>query len=234
MDRPPTAHWGVTADLQRLAGGHRNLAFRTLGLQRELVFKSTRRSPADIGWVLDVQHIARRSGFVVPLVIESLNNRIIEDGWTCETFIEGSQFTPDALPAILPQISAFHEATSGMAQRPGFLSSQALLEQAAGGDVDLDSMPPDLVSLCRDAWRAVSTRSEAVVHGDLNAGNLLRCRDGRAALLDWDECRRDLTLFDLGQLRDDDKDGCRARLAWEIACSWQIEPDHARSLARRL
>jgi hypothetical protein len=48
------------------------------------------------------------------------------------------------------------------------------------------------------------------------------------------ECRRDLPLFDLGQMRVSDEVERRARLAWEVACSWLIEPNHAKEVAARL
>ncbi|MGL4280506.1 MAG: phosphotransferase [Albidovulum sp.] len=224
----------MTTDLRPLPGGHRNAAFRTVGLSQELVFKSTRRAPAAVHWLLQVQDLARRSGFVVPRFIMSRRNRIVENGWTCETFIEGTALMPGEMPTILPQIEAFHDSAASLVQRPGFLSSKTFLDQAAGGDVDLNVMPPDLVFLCRNAWRAVSDRGETVIHGDLNAGNLLICPDGNVALLDWDECRRDLALFDLGQVRVGDDEERRASLAWEAACSWRTEPEYARAVASRL
>lgn len=229
--QPPIERWGVVADLRPLAGGHRNQAFRTVGLARELVFKSTRRSSAAILWLVKVQQIARQSGFVVPDMIRCLDGDHVADRWTCEPLVEGRPFEPEEMPTILPLVSAFHTATLTVRQRPGFLSSRALLRKTVGGDVDLTAMPTELVARCRDAWCNVSDRTMAVVHGDLNCTNLIRCPDGRAALIDWDECRRDLVLFDLGPLGQ----GCdaerRARLAWEVACSWVLEPDHAKSCA---
>ncbi|MEX0319105.1 MAG: phosphotransferase [Ruegeria sp.] len=72
-------------------------------------------------------------------------------------------------------------------------------------------MPNDLALDCRTTWRAVSDRPEAVIHGDLNHKNTLRCPDGLIALVDWDECRRDLVLFDLGPLCEGDEKEQRAR-----------------------
>nr|WP_284739617.1 aminoglycoside phosphotransferase family protein [Rhizobium sp. CG5] len=234
MVRPPVDRWGVTAELLPLVGGHRNLAFKTLGLPRELVFKTTRRTTAAILWLVQVQQIARQHGFVVPELIESRWGQLVEDGWTCETHVEGTSFAPEEMPAILPLISDFHAATADLPQRPGFLSSVALLDEVSGGDVDLDTMPVQLVSRCREAWRGVQDRKDAIIHGDLNPGNLIRCSDGRTALIDWDECRRDLVLFDLGTLREGDEAERKARLAWEVACSWLVEPDHAKEIAAQL
>ncbi len=232
---PPPIHlWGVTAKLHPLPGGHRNTAFRTVGLRRDLVFKSTRRAPEALGWLGQVQALARQTGLHVPTPVPSRAGNLLEAGWTCETFLSGSPLRPEDMPLLLPQISAFHDLAAALPQRPGFLSSAGLLDQARGGDVDLDAMPADLARTCRAAWHAVSAGRQTVIHGDLNPSNLLRCADGRIALLDWDECRRDLALFDLGQLRPPDADERRALLAWEIACSWRIEPAHARTLADRL
>ncbi len=232
--RPPIERWGVAAPVQPLAGGHRNLVFRTLGLPRDLVFKSTRRSAEALHWLLPVQEHARAAGFVVSALIESLEGQLVADGWTCEPFEEGEAVLPEDMPALLPQVAAFHAATADVAQRPGFLSSGALLVQDMGADIDLRAMPGALVLRCRAAWRAVAAGAEAVIHGDLTRGNLIRCRDGRTALIDWDECRRDLVVFDLGPLREGDGAEKRARLAWEIACCWLVEPEHAKDLARHM
>ena len=99
-------------------------------------------------------------------------------------------------------------------------------------------MPPDLVRACRAAWEPFADRPQSVVHGDLNPSNLLRTRDGGAALLDWDEARADGSWFDLralepGGARGDAGAEQRALDAWEIAVCWLVEPDHARRLAAR-
>jgi hypothetical protein len=231
---PPTWLWDVTAEVRPLAGGHRNLAFRTIGLSQDVVFKSTRRPDAGLRWLLRVQDVARHSGFVVPKMMPSRRGALVEDGWTCETFVAGAALAAPEMPEILPLIRRFHDLAAKTVQRPGFRSSRSLLRTQAGGDVDLGAMPPALVQTCRVAWRAIAEGPQSVVHSDLNPGNLLRCPDGRIALLDWDECRRDLVVFDLGQLRAPDPVEARALLAWEVACSWRIEPDHARRLAQRL
>jgi len=163
-----------------------------------------------------------------------MNGNLVESGWTCETFILGTPVSIDDLPAIEPQISMFHELASHLPQRPGFLSSLALLEADAGGDVDFSAMPPELVATCRKAWHEMSKGRLSVVHGDLNPGNLLRCLDGRIAVLDWDECRQNLIVFDMGQLSKLGAATNRALLAWEVACSWVIEPGRALQIAKEL
>lgn len=234
MKLPPINLWGIDAKLHRLEGGHRNTAFRTRGCGQDFVFKSTRRSPEAMMWLLSVHDLARQSGFIVPQLIESENGHLVENGWTCEPFIHGDPVSIGDLAAIEPQISMFHELSTGVPQRPGFLSSLALLEAMAGGDVDFGAMPPKLVALCRDAWSSVSSGKISIVHGDLNPANLLRCESGRITLLDWDECRQDLIIFDIGQLSNVDATTKRALLAWEVACSWVIEPDHALKAAQHL
>lgn len=234
MELPPIDRWGIDSGLHPLVGGHRNRAFRTLAKGQDFVFKSTRRSPEAIAWLLTVHDLARQSGFIVPQLIESANGNLVEGGWTCETFIHGTPVSADDLAVIEPAISMFHELSAGVPQRPGFLSSLALLEADAGGDVELGAMPSALVATCRKAWCALSDGKLSIVHGDLNPGNLLLCPDGRIALLDWDECRQDLIVFDLGQLSTMDASIKHALLAWEVACSWVIEPDHAMQVARRL
>lgn len=234
--RPPIESWGIDADLRPLAGGHRNLAFVTVcsGSGWQLVFKSTRRSEPALRWLSAVQKIAEGVGFVVPKLIASQDGNLVESGWTCEPYVHGNIVSANDLPSIRPQIIAFHAATKDISQRPSFLSSQDLIELEHGGDVDLRAMPANLVDRCRGLWSAVSDQKEAVVHGDINPGNLIRCSDGKIALIDWDECRRDLVLFDTAMLGASSEKEQSARLAWEVACSWKIEPDHARQISSRL
>jgi Ser/Thr protein kinase RdoA (MazF antagonist) len=74
---------------------------------------------------------------------------------------------------------------------------------------------------------------ECVIHGDLNPSNVLIDANEHAAILDWDESRLDVAAFDQAALCPPAAGpALNALRAWEIACCWQIEPDHARNLAR--
>ena len=232
--RPPAHLWGVSAALEPLSGGHRNAVFRTVGLDEELVFKSTRRPPEAIDWLREVHDLARAAGFTVPRMLETREGALVAQGWTCEPYIPGDPCDPADLPEVRDALSRFHDLARDMPQRPGVLSSQDLLGAERGGDVDLGAMPAAVVALCREAWGAVSDGVMTLVHGDLNFANLLRCPDGRVTLIDWDECRRDLSLFDLAVLPGARAVEARALLAWEAACSWHREPDYARTMAGRL
>ena len=208
---PPSPLWGVQAALEPIGGGHRNAVFRTSGLKRDLVFKSTRRTEAALFWLTPVMDAAEAAGFTVPRLIPAL------DG---------------ALSAA--QIEHFHCNTRALPQRPGFLSSLDLIEATTGGDVDLMAMPAEIVALCRRAWQPMQGKV-GVIHGDLSAGNLIDTEHG-PALIDWDEARVDLRAYDL--IRTDPEHATAAEktaaLAWEVACSWGIEPDHARICAQVL
>jgi hypothetical protein len=234
MTQPPITIWNVQAPLEPLSGGHRNQAWRTRGLPQDLVFKSTMRSEAALDWLVSVQDVARHCGFVVPHMLRSANGLFSETGWTCETFVAGEVVPRDGLAEVASLMTDLHAQTRGWSQRPGFLSSTALIAQDRGGDVDLSQIPPDVVTLCRAAWRAVLDTASCVVHGDLAPGNVLQLADGRFALLDWDECRVDLPLFDTAPHAPSSGAETRAHLAWEVACSWQREPEYARDMAERL
>lgn len=233
---PPLECWHVEAELAKMSGGHRNKVLRTVDRADagNLVFKSTRRSEAELTWLEPVQEAARDAGFVVPRQIRGMDGLLCQQGWTCETFIDGCEIGTDDLTMLHPLVSAFHRATRELSQRPGFASSRDLLVRPSGGDVDLSIMPRELVELCRNAWFQLSDEAEGIIHGDLNTGNVLKCPDGRYALVDWDECRRDYLFYDLLMLGHGDEAQRKARRAWEIACSWKIEPSYARRLAKAL
>jgi hypothetical protein len=232
-DRPPLDLWNIGAPIEPLAGGHRNLAFRTNGRVEDLVFKTTRRNAEAIAWLGPVLAIAEESGFIVPHLIMSKTGRAIEHGWTCERFIHGQPFRPADMNRLAVPLRRFQIATFAVAQRPGFLAARDLLHQDRGGDIDLSRMPADIVALCREAWRRIEHAPVCAVHGDLNPSNLLLTAGDRIAVLDWDECRVDAGIFDTFLTGPTDAGGDieMAAIAWEIACSWQLEPGYARRLA---
>lgn len=230
-DRPPQTLWITAQELVPLAGGARNTVLRTTGLPRDLVFKSTRHSAPAIEWLQDVHDAAERAGLVAPKLIPSKRGNLVENGWTCETFLEGTPLGREDMAALMPSISAFHRATCCLPQRPGMRSSLELCEFASAKDIDLTVLPPDLVKRMRNAWSALEHHEMGVVHGDLTPANALVLMSGRLALLDWDEARRDATVFDLAQLGPQGPDVTKACLAWEIAVCWLVEPQRARQLA---
>lgn len=233
--RPPLRHWGIEAEVSPMAGGNRNTVWRTHGLAQNLVFKTTRRDELAVLWLIPVLLTARkRAGMQVPMMKPGLSGRWVCEGWTCETLLEGDHVAPEELTELSAQMALFQSVLCDMPQRPGFLSSPALLTGWFGGDVDLCLLPTDLRQLCRDAWRSVSSRVCTVVHGDISPSNVLRQPSGALALVDWDECRFDLSLYDEVPLGQGDAAARRAHLAWEVACSWKREPAYARKMADRL
>ncbi|WP_342076708.1 phosphotransferase [Yoonia sp. SS1-5] len=228
------AEWGIAAERVPLGGGHRNIVYRTVGPEPNWVFKSTRRAPEALAWLTPVQDCARQSGFIVPPLKRSAAGRLVEQGWTCEPFVAGAHPGPDEMSTIADQVARFHALARDILQRPGFLSSQDLLRDEIGGDVDLTAMPNDAVIKCREAWGQLQGWPQTIVHGDLNSSNLLVTSDGRIAVLDWDECRRDLAVFDIGQLAAISPAEQRAIIAWEVACAWSVEPDYARRMLEKL
>ncbi len=234
MERPPLDAWGCSAPVVPIRGGQRNRAFRTTGLACDLVFKSTRRSEAALAWLAPVHDAAEGAGLRVPRLRPSRRGRLCEGGWTCEALIEGRPFPATRLAQLADPLAALHAACCALPQRPGFASARELMTLDDGGDMHLAALPGPVAETVRDAWHALAHRPETAIHGDLNPGNLLQCPDGRIALLDWDESRRDLALFDLGQLGPVDSREWRAILAWEVACSWASEPAYAARVLKRL
>lgn len=231
---PPLAAWGVSGDLIALPGGHRNVVLRTTGDGPSWVFKTTHRDRAALAWLVPVQDKARAAGFQAPGLRRSLRGRFLESGWTCEPFVRGTPLPASELPSLAPALSQFHQGTGDMSQRPGFCAARDLLAVVAGGDIDMTLLPPGIADACRAAWRTLPDTETAAVHGDLNASNILRTPTGALCLLDWDEARVDAPFFDSVTPEKETPKTARARLAWEIACCWGTEPDHARGLVPAL
>lgn len=222
---PPLAAWGLTGTPVPLPGGHRNTVLRV----GDHVLKTTRRSEAAIAWLLPVAVRASVSGLTMPRLLRTSSGDFVADGWTCEAFHPGIATSP---VEIADRMAAFHTQTSDLPQRAGFATARDMLHQTKCGDIDLSAMPPALVASLRQAWSALSG-PPAIIHADLNASNILRASDGTVTLIDWDEARRDVPLFDTVTWHTPhDPIAKRAAMAWEIACSWHVEPDHARRLAQ--
>ncbi len=218
--------------LHPLPGGHRHAVWLAQSPNGQFVAKSTTRSDAALRWLEAPQAMARAAGLIVPGLIAAADGRLAPNGWTLEPLLDGRAAQPVNMAALLPKLQAFHRAATHLPQRPGFASTRDLQSQSAGGDVDLDRLPPDLAAACRAAWR-VLTGVETTLHGDVTPANVILTADG-PALIDWDESRRDLPVFDTIACRPASALQRRAHLAWEVAARWAREPDHARALAQSL
>lgn len=231
MNGPPIHLWSISAPLKEMQGGHRARVFRTIGLDRDVVFKATTRSEAALEWLFKAHDFAESAGLIVPRLLPSATGRLSENNWTCEPFLVGDQLRPSQIGELKTPIRRMQRAASGIPQRPGFQSARALIHSDKGGDIDLTRMPAALAKKCRAAFAGLDDTPDTLVHGDLNAANLIRMESGRLGLVDWDEARLDHPVFDLGQINRGSTSQ-QARLAWEIACCWMREPDRARDLAK--
>jgi serine/threonine protein kinase len=230
--------WGEYKVLAPLEGGFRNTAFLVESHNTKRVAKTTRRSEAAMRWLQPVHAAAKQAGLITPDLIENTHGTLVSNGVTLETFIEGRAPSPQELLEMQPQIQTFHNLTRTLPQRPGFASSIELLHATSGGDVDLNAMPNELVALCREHWREHLGHKQSVVHGDLNANNILITNDGQYGLVDWDETRVDVSNFDTQALRRTSDTTLDSRSttwleAWEVAVCWQVEPAYALEVAKR-
>ena len=124
------------------------------------------------------------------------------------------------------------KAAASTPQRPGFATARDLIDTDRGGDIDLAAMPAALADQCRAAWSLLPSAPTTIIHADLTTENILVKGDGTPVLLDWDEARVDLAVFDdhsIGKASDPITQA--AALAFEIAVCWCIEPERARRLA---
>jgi hypothetical protein len=230
--------WGEYKVLEPLEGGFRNTAFLVETHNTKRVAKTTRRNEAAMRWLRPVHAMAQQAGFITPDLIASTNGTLVVNGVTLETFIEGHAPTPKQLLEMQPHVQTFHDLTQGILQRPGFTSSIQLLHETSGGDVNLNVMPNELVTLCREHWLEHASQAQSVVHGDLNANNVLITNDGKYGLVDWDETRVDISDFDTQALLRTSGATLSPRNttwldAWEVAVCWQVEPEYALEVAER-
>ncbi|CAN5793214.1 hypothetical protein BH18ACT7_BH18ACT7_10590 [soil metagenome] len=224
--------WPGVHVLDRLAGGARWTVFGARRGDHDLVVRRSSRSPAALDWELDlVAHLAEHD-LRVPLTVPSADGRRHVDGVVVQEFLPGRPpVSDDDWRAVVDLLYRMHELTRGWPQRPGFASSRGLQHRDTGGDVDLSAMPPAAKAAVRKAWRRADTGEECAIHGDVGGGNVLVHR-GVAGLIDWDESRVDLPLFDYAHRPFDVADDVvRAGVAWEAATCWLAEPEYA---ARRL
>jgi len=234
--------WGDCRVISTLHGGNRNTVLLVERRGVRLVAKTSRRGTEAINWLVPVQEKAKKAGFEVPSFLPSDSGSLLVGGVTLETWIDGVHPSRADLSAWGRRIESFHALTRSWPQRPGSRSTLELVNLDVGGDVDLTAMPPALVEVCRTAWRALAGEPTSAVHGDINFTNLLVTPGGRIALLDWDECRTDVSALDElavaeltgNRTREPDARFRDALLAWEIAISWRLEPDYARRMAREL
>lgn len=232
---PPIAAWGIHAQFEPLAGGHRNRVFRTSGTAQSHVFKSTRRSEAQLEWLNAPQEAARAAGFIVPPLARSRSGTLCVDGWTCERFVDGRSFEAAELTSLAAPLRAFHANTAVLEQRPDYVGSHEATASAKGGDIDLDALPNEIAQLCLLAWAGVPKIDTGAIHGDVTAANVLHTATG-PALIDWDEARVDHRAYDLLRAAPETASPAQrsAALAWEVACSWDIENAHAQICAQAL
>ncbi|MDJ0821121.1 MAG: phosphotransferase [Paracoccaceae bacterium] len=218
-----------------MTGGRRNTVLLARDDKSAWVYKTTKRSEAQLAWLKPLAAHANAAGFDAVLPHPTLSGALSHNGWTVEPFCKGRRFDPRDRTRLRVVLDRFHKATVDYPQRPGFASARDLLGQDTGGDVDLTEMPVALRQTCRTAWSALPEGPECALHGDLCADNILVGEDGRFVLLDWDEARCDLPLFDLSALGEaTDSHEAQAALAFEIATCWGLEPDYARSLLPHL
>lgn len=234
--------WGPLEVVRAIPGGSRREAVLVEREGRRLVAKTTRRSEAALAWLTDVHSEAQHAGIVVPAFLPSQGGHLVESGITLESWIDGRPADAHGMARLRGKLRAFHDATRALPQRPGFTSTTALIDAAVGGDVDLTAMPDDVVRACRAAWERMGGTPRSVIHGDLQPANILETPDGGVALVDWDEARVDVSLLDeialslaLGaRPRPGWEPAELALRAWEVACSWRLEPVYARRLAAHL
>ncbi|NUB43812.1 phosphotransferase [Fertoebacter nigrum] len=209
------AAWGDVAVQGPLAGGARSALWRVEVNGQACVARRNAEGVAALRWLARVLAAAQASGLVVPMPCPARDGRLAVAGWTVEPYLAGQSALPAELPALAAPLARFHRRTAGFPQRPGWHPPG--LPQGVGAQV-------------RRVW---PEGRQAVIHGDLHAGNVLRLPCGRLALLDWEEARRDAPAIDRAALAGFAGQR-RLHAAVEVLACWRAEPARARAMARTL
>jgi Ser/Thr protein kinase RdoA (MazF antagonist) len=222
--------WGSHVEvLEPLAGGARNLSWLVSINGQKAAARRSRRTQDALDWELDLMLAANAAGVSTPRVVPTVDGRRHAGSVVLFEWIDGRK--PESThdwAMVRDALQRLHGATSNWRQRPGFSSMANLLIEARGGDVDLSLIPEGIVEECRAAWQATMDDRTSAIHGDPSSNVLLV--DGEPTFIDWDESRVDACFLDFALPQVDllDEHQKRALVAWEIACSWILEPEYAR------
>lgn len=223
--------WGDSVNkIERLTGGVANDVWSIEVSGKRAVARLGKRSDADLEWETNLLAYLHREGIAVPVPIPTKDGGLFVDGLVVMTYLEGRSPNKKAdWIRVADVLRKLHSLTQGWPQRPGWRSSTDLLHVNSGTKVDLDRMPSEGVARCRAAWKRLAGREQCVVHGDLNAGNVI-ISDDQVALIDWDESHVDVPALDLvlpdnaSGLNENEYDiASQASAAWEAAVCWRDE-----------
>ncbi|HEV2071773.1 MAG TPA: phosphotransferase [Acidimicrobiales bacterium] len=236
IDRARLSAWGTVELLDRASGGARNEVWFALVNGERCVLRKSTRSPAALAWELDLVDAVRSIGLGAPAVVRTASGARTRGGVVVYRAMAGEPpRNAGDWRAVTRYLSTLHAAFPSPQQRPDFLSACDLLSVETGGDVDFSAMPAEAVKRCRSAWARVCEQPRSIVHGDPGKRNILMTEDG-VVLLDWDEARVDVPVFDLAALPPEVSPlsewerwvAAQAANAWEAAVSWRPEPEYAR------
>jgi Ser/Thr protein kinase RdoA (MazF antagonist) len=235
--------WGGDLRVEtRVGSGIRSETFLVSYGGERCSVRVSRQSPAALDWEMDLLEFLSEHGIRVHLPVRTQDGCRHVNGVVMFTWIEGRP--PEAHRdwlAVTRVLEEVHELTTEWSQRPGFSSTTELMDTDRGGNVDLTAIPTEVAELCRTAWRVLEGWPTSVVHGDPGTDNILIGQG--ISLIDWDEARVDASVLDLVEIPRWQMDSLidnellalkAASDAWEVACSWELEPDYARRRLRSL
>ncbi|MCT4608426.1 MAG: aminoglycoside phosphotransferase family protein [Pelagimonas sp.] len=217
-----------------LPRGYRNRVLLGQNQKHRVVFKTTCRSEDQLQWLDHLTDALGHSQIIAPIPTTTLTGLKTHRGWTAEPYITGREICDTDRPQIIETIRIFHSASHAIAQRPGFAAIGNFTPETISGDIDLNTIPADLVHLCLATWKNLPGQPGCVIHGDLHSGNMRIADTGQLTLYDWDEAHRNTPDFDLCTRGGSSDIVEHAALAYEVAVCWHVEPERARTLAEDL
>ena len=185
-----------------LEGGITNRNFRvTLGGE-EYVLRQHGRNTDLRGIDRDAERLASAAAAqlgIAPAVAAALDDCLITRFVTCDQV--SSPEIGDRVEEIAHALRRFHDSTVRLPARfcvPDLLEDYARIVRERGGA--LPNTYTEAVAVARRIAAALPLQNPRPCHNDLLAGNIIRARDGRMLIVDWEYAGMGHPCFDLGNL----------------------------------
>jgi len=173
--------FNLASNVEKLPGGSTGV-YRVANLVLKHVTETSlenNHSPDLAGWIAEFSAKVRQDGFRLPRGVPTKDGCWVTDsGWTAWTFVEGRLATAADIPDCIAAIDSLHRALRDIAKNPLLDDSHTPCAKAhrwcLGDRPDhVHAVVRELVDELYRLRGPVAGRHYQVIHGDLNAENIL-------------------------------------------------------------